>query len=217
MIKLNKNGSSQAQFKRTLLGRAFKAASEADHMSEEHYQKYIELLFSEPDTNKTELIRIFEEAVTRYEASLRLWSMYFTYYLHRNDYENVRAVFRRGKKILGRRSIPLWRKYLTYLRMLPTGEQIAEFNRCMNEIVPLQHSDYNDLKALIVTMHYKIGTIGRARRIYKAFIDSMPNCYEVHAAMAELEAKCVRYSHFSHFERFPLIFHFQLFSNCSLY
>lgn len=197
MIELNRDGSRQAQFRRSLLGRAFKAAAETGHMSEEHYQKYIELLFSDLDANKAELIKVFEQAVVKYETSLRLWSMYFTYYLHRNDYENVRAVFRRAKKILGRKSIPLWRKYLTYLRMLPTGEQIAEFNRCMNEIVPLQHTEYNELKALIVTMHYKIATIARARKIYKAFIDSTPNCYEVHAAMADLEAKCVSFCGFS--------------------
>lgn len=197
MIELNRDGGRQAQFRRSLLGRAFKAATETGHMSEDHYQKYIELLFSDLDANKAELIKVFEQAVAKYETSLRLWSMYLTYYLHRNDYENVRAVFRRAKKILGRKSIPLWRKYLTYLRVQPANEQVAEFNRCMNEIVALQHAEYNELKAHIVTMHYKIGTIARARRIYKAFVDGMPNCYEVHAAMADLEAKCVS---------FPLLF-----------
>lgn len=198
MLDLNKDTSWQPNLKRFVLGKAMKKASETNHMSEEHYLKYLEILFNDK-VSDIEIMSVFKKATSKYQLSLKLWTMYMNYYLQRNDFDNVRFVFRKAKKHLGKDSVSLWHKYLLFLRLDLNSERNAEFNRCINELATITYPEFSHIKATVIEMHAITMNIQRARKIYRVFIQSESNCYEVYEMMSKIEANQVN-DHF-HWKR----------------
>lgn len=190
MMELNSDLSTQSSIKRFALRKAFEGANETNHMSEDHYLQYIELLYTNNPKDGT-IEKVFQKATKIYENSLKIWLQCMRFYIQDNNFKNIQNVFRTAKHVLGPNGAELWQLYLIYLKSCRSSEAHAEFDRYIFELSRQPHATFNVLKADIIELLATTVNIKRARKIYSLFIKHVPACYEVHEMMAELEAKQV--------------------------
>lgn len=190
MLELNSDLSTQSSMKRFALKKAFEGANESNHMSEDHYLMYIELLYTNnPKDDNIE--KVFRKATKIYESSVRIWLLCMRYYIQENSFKKLQDVFKTAKTSLGAKGAELWQLYLIYLKSCRSSEAHAEFERYIFELSRQQHATFNVLKAQILELLATTVNMKRARKTYGLFIKNYPVCYEVHEMMAELEAKQV--------------------------
>lgn len=196
MLDLNSDLSTQSSMKRFSLRRAFEGAHQSNHMSEDHYLQYIELLYS--NNPKDDIIEtVLQKATKVYENSLRIWLLCMRFYIQENSFKKVQEIFKVAKNVLGAKGADLWQLYVMYLKSCRSSEAHAEFDRYIMELSRQQHPTFNNLKAQILELLAATTTMKRARKTYSLFIKHYPGGYEVHEMMAELEAKQVRQSIFT--------------------
>lgn len=192
MLELNNDLSTQAACKRSFLGRAFSAANESNKMSENHYLQYIELLHSTNPKDEN-IIRVFRKAVSLYRNSSKIWLQFMRFYIQADNIDKVRETFKKAQLQMGSKSAELWQLYMTYLKLNPSTN--TELERLIQEIACQPYQEFNNLKAFVLEMVAATSNIKRARKCYDLFIRHMVTCYEVHAMMADLEAKQVNIRH----------------------
>ncbi|XP_031620644.1 U3 small nucleolar RNA-associated protein 6 homolog [Contarinia nasturtii] len=190
MLELNKDLSSLIGVKRFSLSRAFAGGNNSNHMSENHYLQYIELLYSNNPTDEN-IEQVFQKAIKIYNNSQNIWLQYLRYYIQENKLNKVKEVFRSAKNRLDSKSSDIWELYLNYLKYLHSYSKEAntEFEHMIRDVAAQPYNSFNILKAHILELIATTVGIKRARKTYELFIKHVPGCYEVHNMMADLEAK----------------------------
>lgn len=189
MIELNNDLSAQASLKRFVLKQAFGAADCANHMQEEHYIQYIELLYS--SNPKDEAIdHVLQKSTGIYKNSHKLWLYRLRYYIFLDNFKKLEDIFK-DIKLLEGSGADLWRTYLVYLRSRRRSETEEAFKYHLEELAHQPYRSFNVLKAQMVELFATTESMDRARTLYELFTRLYPNCYEVHEMMAELESKQV--------------------------
>lgn len=190
IIDLNKDASTLSAFKRYTLTRAFESAKNSNHMTENHYLQYIELLYSNnPKDEKIE--EIFQKATQVYSNSENIWLLYVRYCIQQNDFQKIKDVFTTAKNRLGAKGAEIWQFYLVHLKSCRNSEANAEFERLITDVACQLYPSFNHLKAHILEIISTTMGMKRTRKTYDLFIKHYPNCYEVHEMMADIEAKQV--------------------------
>lgn len=192
MCKLNDDTSCLVDYKRTLYFETLKECSKTDLMSEQHFAQYLEILYQLSkrlaDQSKIyPIVKVFEQAVTKYPKSAQLWMMYITFYIQRSELAKATSVLDRAVPSLGVAVIPLWEKYLNFTLSVRSPKFSAAFKKSSDKIMRFQQPEYNKLKAILVELHAKKDDINQARQVYKQIISFSTNCYEVHERMLDLE------------------------------
>lgn len=190
MLELNNDLSTKAACKRSVLGRAFLTANESNKMSENHYLQYIELLHSNNPKDEN-IIRVFRKAVSLYKNSTKIWLQFMRFYIQADNIDKVRETFKAARLQIGSNGADLWQLYMMYLKAIQNPSTNTEFERLIQEVACQPYSEFNNLKAFILETVAVTSNIKRARKCYDLFIRHMATCYEVHAMMADLEAKQV--------------------------
>lgn len=191
MLELNNDLSTQSALKRYALGRAFQAANESNHMSEDHYLQYIELLHANNPKDEN-IVRVFQKATSIYKNSLKIWLQCMRYYIQDNNTQKVQETFKTAKFQLGPKGADLWQLYMMFLKANQNPSSSAEFERLIQELAWQLNPEFNELKAYLLELVAVSSSMKRARKVYELFTRNMPGCYEVHEMMADLEAKQVR-------------------------
>lgn len=191
MLELNNDLSTQAACKRSVLGRAFLAANESNQMSENHYLQYIELLHAN-NPKDDNIIRVFRKAVSLYRNSPKIWLQFMRFHIQADDIDKVRETFKAARLQMGSKSADLWQMYMIYLKSIQNPSVHTELERLIQEVACQPYPEFNNLKAFIIEMIAVTSNIKRARKCYDLFIRHFATCYEVHAMMADVEAKQVR-------------------------
>lgn len=191
MLELNSDLSTQASIKKFGLKRAFEGASRSNHMSEDHYLQYIELLYT---NNPKDVIieEIFGKATKTYGSSLKIWLQCMRYYIQDGNFTKTQEIFKTAKNLLGPKGTEVWHLYLLYMKSCRSSDAHAEFDRYIGALAQQKHGAFNGLKGQILELLAITTGIKRARKAYKLFINNYPESYEVHDIMAELEAKQVK-------------------------
>lgn len=192
MLKLNADLSSQASMKRFALQKAFEGATESDHMSEDYYIRYIEILYTEnPKDGNIE--RVFQKSTAAHETSLKLWNLCLRYYMEGNDFKKIQNIFNTAKTLLGANGAELWQLYFLNLKSYQSTEIKREFDQIFIEELSCQsHPSFNTLKTQVLQLLAATVNIEEVRTIYEKFVINQPACYEVHETMANIEASQVR-------------------------
>lgn len=190
MLELNSDLSTQSSLKRFALKRAFEGAHQTNHMSEDQYLQYIELLYSNNPKDET-IEQVLQKATTIYKNSLKIWNLRMRFYIQANQFKKLQDIFMEVKK-LGAKGAELWQLYLIYLKSCHNSEANSIFERHIKELTYQPYPSFNVLKAQMIELFATTVNMKRARAVYRSFIKHYPNCYEVHEMMAELEAKQVK-------------------------
>lgn len=191
MLELNSDLSTQAAMKRFALKKAFEGANAANHMSEDHYLQYIELLYTNNPKDEN-IERVFQKATKIYASSVRIWLLCMRYYIQGNNFKKLQEVFKTAKFLLGPKGAELWQLYFIYLKSCRSSEAHTEFERFINELSRQSYPTFNVLKAQILELLAITTNMKKARKTYNLFAERYPSCYEVHDMMAELEEKQVK-------------------------
>lgn len=178
MLELNSDLSTQSSMKRFALKKAFEGANESNHMSEDHYLQYIELLYTN-NSKDDNIEKVFQKATKIYETSVRIWLLCMRYYIQDNNFKKLQDVFKTAKNVLGAKGAELWQLYLIYLKSCRSAEAHAEFERYIHELSRQPHATFNVLKAQILELLATTVNMKRARKTYSTFIKHYPVCYEV--------------------------------------
>lgn len=195
MLELNSDLSTQSSMKRFALKKAFEGANAANHMSEDHYLQYIELLFTNNPKDEN-IEKVFQKATKIYETSVRIWLLCMRYYIQENNFKKLQDVFKTAKFLLGPKGADLWQLYFIYLKSCRSSEAHVEFERYINELSRQTYATFNVLKAQILELLATTANMKKARKTYDLFVERHPVCYEVHEMMADLEAKQVTFEVF---------------------
>lgn len=191
MVELNSDLSTQSSLKRYALKRAFEIAHQTNHMSEDQYLQYIELLHSINPKDET-IEQVLQKAAVVYKNSMKIWNLRMRFYIQTNQFKKLQEMFVEVKK-LGANGADLWHLYLMYLKSCHNTEANNLFDRHIKDLARQKNPSFNALKAQMIELYATTGNIKRARNLYKMFIKLYPICYEVHEMMAELEAKQVQF------------------------
>lgn len=195
MLELNSDLSTQSSIKRFALKRAFEGANRSNRMSEDHYLQYIELLFTN-NRKDDNIERVLHKATMIYQKSLKIWHLCMRFYIQENNFKKLQGVFGVAKNLFGARGMELWQLYMYYLKSCRRSESHVEFERFIGELGRQTYATFSPLKAQVLELYATTVNMKRARKIYNYFVKNLPDCYEVHEMMAELEAKQVRNAHF---------------------
>lgn len=190
MLEMNSDLSTQSSIKRFCLKRAFEGAHQSNHMTEDHYLQYIELLYS--INPKDDIIEnVLQKATRTYEGSLRIWLLRMRYHIQEKNLAKIQEIFKVARSVLGSKGAELWELYMFFLRTCRSSEIYFGFERFVAELAQEQHPAFNNLKATVLEFLTATTSMKRTRKVYNMFIRINPVCYEVHDMMAELELKQV--------------------------
>lgn len=192
MGNLTDETSYLIDYKRILYYKALVECSKTDYMSELHYAQYIEIMNHlskrlEDPSKISPIVNTFEQAVQKFPTSVKLWTMYTTFYMQRVELPKASSVVERAVSRLGTAVLPLWEKYLIFTRAHPGAKYSSAFKKSAEKIMRFQLPEYNRLKAKLVELYAMKDGIAQARQVYKQILSFDTNCYEVHEKMLESE------------------------------
>lgn len=186
MLDLNSDLTTQASLKRSVLGRAFRDADESNNMSEEHYLRYVELLFKNNSSDPM-IAQVLNRSTSKFSQSFKVWDQCLRYYIQLDNFEKTKETFDKARIFLGPNGADLWHLYMIYLRTWQKPDTNNEFEELVSTLSLQMYPAFNELKAKILELLAATVSIKRARKVYHQFVKNCPNSYEVHEKMADLE------------------------------
>lgn len=192
MIQLNSDLSSQTQIKQCALLKAFGGACQFNHLTEENYIQYIELLYKlNPSDENIE--KVFQKATKANGRSLRIWLLCMRYYIQQNNSKKVRETFRVSKELLGRNGVEIWELYMMFVKSYGNPDAHKEFKHFNIELSRQHHPAFDRLKANILEMLASTAGMKMVQETYELFTKHYPICDEVHAMMTDIESRQVEF------------------------
>lgn len=193
MIELNSDLSSQTQLKQCALLKAFGGACQFNHLTEENYIQYIELLYKlNPSDENIE--KVFQKATKANGRSLRVWLLCMRYHIQQNNSKKVRETFRVSKELLGRNGVKIWELYMMFVKSFGNPDAHKEFKHFNIELSRQHHPAFDRLKANILEMLASTAGMKMVQETYELFTKHYTICDEVHAMMTDIQSRQVEFS-----------------------
>lgn len=190
MIELNRDLSSQREIKQNALIKAFAGACQFNHMTEENYIQYIELLYKMNPSDEN-IEKVVQKATKAHGRSLRVWLLCMRYYIQQNNSKKVRETFRVSKELLGRNGVEIWELYMMFVKSYGNPDAHKEFKHFTIELSRQHHPAFDRLKANILEMLASTAGMKMVQESYELFTKHYPICDEIHAMMTDIESRQV--------------------------
>lgn len=190
MIELNHDLSSQKEIKQNALLKAFAGACQFDHMTEENYIQYIELLYQMNPSDEN-IEKVFQKATKANGRSAPLWLLCMRYHIQQNNAKKVRETFRVSKELLGRNGVEIWELYMMYVKSSGHSDAHKEFKYFLTELSRQHHHAFDQLKANILEMLASTAGMKMVQETYELFTKHYLICDEIHAMMKDIRGRQV--------------------------
>lgn len=205
LSELNMKTDNLKNYKRELLGKAFKKCNDTGKMSEELYLLYISLLFEEYKLKYPQILEreektpaeleeeekflngIFEKAVTIHKNSAKLWRKYLELAMKLNKDKLVDQVFEKAIKATPDESLQLWLNYRNYYQTKAGHEYEGIFLILKRAVNEGSATVSNHFKPLLIEFAANYLDPYETRTIYEELTKNSKPCLEIHYKMAEYE------------------------------
>ncbi|XP_078040892.1 U3 small nucleolar RNA-associated protein 6 homolog isoform X2 [Augochlora pura] len=184
LLEINQKGSLP-NFKRKLLKIAFTQAHQAKKLKEKYYLHWVNMLNTEQKSGTTEnkIKEILCMATEAIPNSVSLWHARLRYLLASGLEEDAEIVFPKAIKILGDKSLPLWK-----MRILHMQAKNPERTEEVFQAALLGHANVaQEIKPTYIEWLVLTKNIQAARKVYDDLCLQPPFSLEMHKKMTELE------------------------------
>ncbi|XP_033211584.1 U3 small nucleolar RNA-associated protein 6 homolog [Belonocnema kinseyi] len=185
LLEINQDLELLPNLKRKLLRTALSQGHQAKLLKEQHYLHWIGLLNSDKkdDASQKKLAEVLCHATEALPNSEKLWHSRLKYLLATDTEDSVDEIFAQATKLLGEKSLSLWRMKLLHVQA-KNPEKTEEFFQ--TAILGPPHVA-KDMKTTYLEWAVLSKNIHETRDIYSRISLQPPYCIELHKKMIEIE------------------------------